>query len=619
MGTMLYSQGISFEHGFDQLNLTDPKLVQEVHRNYIRAGAEMIETNTFGGNRFRLKQHGYEGNVREINLKGAKIARDVRETLGESTFVAGSVGPVGQPLEPIGKISHKEAGDAFREQMEGLLEGGVDLFIIETFSSLEELQLAIDACREISKLPIIAQLTFTEENKTMGGNSPEEAAKILRNLSIEVIGANCSVGPQGIYEVIQRMAAVLQGEVEKTSTDPPTPQGLRRAGMNVYPTYLSAIPNAGLPGYVDGRFIYYSSPEYLADYARQLIHSGVKIIGGCCGTTPVHIQAMKKVIDTLSKDAGLEPAPTGKPVITITPVEEPVRTEIPSEAGEFAKNLGKEFQVSVELSPPKGTNPQKLIKGAIRMKERGVNIVNITDGAIGRIRMSAFAICVLIKEQVGMETLLHVTCRDRNLIGLQMDMIGAHAVGIRNLMVISGDPPQVGDYPNATAVYDVDSIGLIRTVSRLNRGEDWMGNSIGDPTSFTIGVAVNPTAHDLKHELDRFRQKIIAGAHFAFTQPQYDLDTIQRFLERIKGADIPIFLGLLPLQSYKHAEFLHNEVPGIVISETVRECMKKAGDKGAEVGLEMARDLLHKARSHFAGAYLMPSFGRYEMVLDVLE
>jgi homocysteine S-methyltransferase len=613
MGTMLYSQGISFEHGFDQLNLTDPKLVQEVHRNYIRAGAEMIETNTFGGNRFRLKQHGYEGKVREINLRGAKIARDVRETLGESTFVAGSVGPVGQPLEPIGKISHKEAGDAFREQMEGLLEGGVDLFILETFSSLEELQLAIDACREISKLPIIAQMTFTEENKTIGGNTPEEAARSLRNFGVEVIGANCSVGPQGIYEVIQRMAAVLQEE-----KDNPLPTG-RQALSAGRPTFLSAIPNAGLPGYVDGRFIYYSSPEYMADYARQLIHAGVRIIGGCCGTTHVHIQAMKKVIVTLSKDAGLKPAPTGESVITITPVEEPVRTEAPSVAGEFAKKLGKEFQVSVELSPPKGTNPQKLINGAKRMKERGVNIVNITDGAIGRIRMSAFAICVLIKEQVGMETLLHVTCRDRNLIGLQMDMIGAHAVGIRNLMVISGDPPQVGDYPNVTAVYDVDSIGLVRTVSRLNRGEDWMGNSIGDPTLFTIGVAVNPTAHDLKHELDRFRQKIIAGAHFAFTQPQYDLDTIQRFLERIKGGDLPIFLGLLPLQSYKHAEFLHNEVPGIVIPENVRERMKKAGDKGAEVGLEMARDLMHKARSHFAGVYLMPSFGRFDMVLDVLE
>ncbi|MCH7761006.1 bifunctional homocysteine S-methyltransferase/methylenetetrahydrofolate reductase [candidate division TA06 bacterium] len=597
MGTMLYARGISFEHGFDELNLSNPKLVQEIHRDYIRAGAEMIETNTFGGNRFRLRGHDVEEKVREINLWGAKIARDVRETLGKSIFVAGSVGPIGQPLEPIGRITLKEAKDAFREQMEGLLEGGVDLFILETFSNLEELQLAISACKEIAQLPIIAQMTFGEENRTMDGHSPEGVAKSLKELEVDVVGVNCSVGPQGIFEVIQRMATVL----------------VAQASLPVSP-YLSALPNAGLPGYVEGRFIYYSTPEYMADYAKRFIEAGARIVGGCCGTTPDHIRAMHKSLQTI------QPSDKTVQTITIAPPEPDTVSQKPLEApGAFAKKLGKVFQVSVELTPPKGTNPQKLLAGAHRMKERGVDVVNITDGAIGRIRMSAFAICVLIKEQVGMETLLHVTCRDRNLIGLQMDLIGAHAAGIRNLMVITGDPPQVGDYPNATAVYDVDSIGLVRTISRLNQGEDWMENSIGDPTSFCIGVAVNPSAEDLDHELDRFRQKIEAGAHFAYTQPQYDLETIHQFLERIDGIDLPVFLGLLPLQSYKHAEFLHNEVPGIVIPEAVQERMRKAGEKGADVGVQMARDLLEQARSHFKGAYLMPSFGRYERVLEVLE
>jgi len=595
MGTLLFSRGVPYQHCFDEVNLSNPKLVQQIHQDYIQAGAEIIETNTFGANPIKLAIHGLEDKVRDINFRGAKIAREAREITGKPVFVAGSLGPLGKPLQPIGKISSSEALTFFRQQAEALLEGGVDLFIIETMVNLEEMQQAILAVKQICQLPVVAQMTFTEEGKTVMGNSPEEVVDVLEALAVDLIGANCSVGPLGIFEVIQRILARTKFKV-------------------------SAQPNAGLPRLVDGRFIYLSTPDYFADYAQKFADSGVSLIGGCCGTTPEHIRAMAEVLQARQS------SPTGKSSfenVTI-PIPKTDRVEVPGIAelklSEFARKLKeRKFVVSVELDPPKGANPEKILEGAKAILKAGADACNIGDSPMARVRMSCLALAYLIKDKVGLETVLHFTPRDRNLMGIQSDLVGAHALGLRNILCITGDPPSLGDYAHATAVYDVDSIGLTRIISKLNQGTDVAGNSIGSPTSFFIGVGVNPGEENISREIDRFHQKLEAGAQYTFTQILYDVRILERFLKLIGEIEIPIVLGILPLHSYKHAEFLHNEVPGISIPDKLRERMRLAGEKGAQEGIKMAKELFHEAKSMVNGVYLMPSYGRYQEVLEIVE
>ncbi len=592
MGTLLYMRGISYQRSFDEQNISNPNVVLDAHRDYIKAGAEIIETNTFGANAARLKNFGLEDKVREINLKGAKIAREAREIEGKEVFVAGSMGPLGKLLTPLGYLSEIEAVDIFQKQAEALLEGGVDLFMVETFSDIAEIKLAVLAIRNVCKLPIIASMTFGEDGKTFLGYSAEEAAKELDQLEVEIIGANCSVGPQNMLDVARR---------------------LRRATGKM----IAIQPNAGLPRFVDGRFVYLSSPEYFAEYAMEYLKVGTNIIGGCCGTTPEYTLVLSRMLKNYRSD----PTVTGNSQISI---DEQIKEEKPTplesdKASDFTKKLGKKFLVSVEVDPPRGINPEKILQNVQRLKDLGVDAINIADSPMAKVRMSCIALAYLIKEKVGLETILHCTCRDRNLMGLQSDLLGVHALGIYNILAVTGDPPVLGDYPQATAVYDVDSIGLVKIINKLNHGTDWAGNSIGSPTRLCVGVAVNPNAQDLEREIIRFGKKVDAGAVFAFTQPIYDLEILETFLQKVSPIKIPVFLGILPLLNYKHAEFMHNEVPGMNIPQRIRERLKEAKDRSAEMGITIAREILDEAKHMVDGVYIMPSFGRFEMVSELLE
>jgi methionine synthase / methylenetetrahydrofolate reductase (NADH) len=598
MGTYLYERGIPFDRSFDLLNLTDAALIQAVHREYIRAGAEVIETNTFGANRYRLAAHGATETARKVNRAGAQIARNAREEVGEAVFVAGSMGPLGKPVAPLGTITREEAYDAYREQAEGLVEGGVDLIVLETQTDMAEAAIAIDAVRSVTgDMPLVVQMTFTEDGRTLYGAYPEDVARAVEGKRVDLLGANCSVGPQKLLEIVERL---------KRRTQLP----------------ISVMPNAGLPSFVHGRFVYLSSPEYFAEYATRFTAAGARLVGGCCGTTPAHTRKMREALRAPSA-GGVVPL-VGEPVGSIPPP--PVRVEESAAAldpvnrtGLSRKLAAREFVVSVEVDPPRGARPKKMIEGAQLLKDAGVDFINVADSPMARVRMSSIALASMINQQVGVETILHFTCRDRNLMGIQSDLMGAHALGIRNILALTGDPPRAGDYPNATAVFDVDSIGLIRVLKQLNAGTDLGGNSIGEPTTFVIGCAVNPTADTLDEELDRFQRKMDAGAEFAMTQPLYELETLTRFLGRLGKKRVPILLGLLPLQSHRHAEFLHNEVPGIHVPDQAREAMRTAGEKGIAVGVDMCRKLLLEARDLVEGAYLMPSFGRYEVVARVAE
>ena len=587
MGTYLNQKGVSYDRCFDELNLSMPKLVGEIHREYIDAGADIIETNTFGSNRFRLATFGFEHLVRDVNLKGAQIAREAREISGVDILIAGSMGPLGKPLEPIGKIKYHEARAAFAEQAGALLEGGVDLLIVETISSLDEVSAAIEAIKGVCDLPIVAQMTFDAEGTTYLGHTPAEMLSRLAPLQVDVIGANCSVGPQKMLDVIEQLSELGAG-------------------------YISAQPNAGLPRYFGGRFIYLSSPDYFADYARLFVKAGARIVGGCCGTTPDHIAAVAKSVKGtgIKRQHSVIRVKSRGQVKTVEPVGGAVTR--------FYEKLKGGFVVSVEIDPPKGTNPAKLVEAAVKIKEAGSDAINVADSPMARVRMSCQALAYLISSTVDIDIVLHFTTRDRNLMGLQSDLIGANAIGLHNILALTGDPPSIGEYPQATAVYDVDSIGLIKIISRLNSGTDLAGNSIGKPTVLSIGVGANPTAPDLEYEIKRLGDKLEAGGQYIMTQPLYELEPLQRFLEQLKP-DVPILLGILPLVSFKHAQFLHNEVPGIEIPESVRSIMEKAGDKSAQVGGEIAWEFIEKARSYVTGIYLMPSFGRFETCIELVK
>jgi len=594
MGTMLYARAGAIDACFDVLNLNNPALVQSVHADYVKAGADCLETNTFGANRFMLAAHGLDGRVRDINRAGVKLARDVRESSGRDVYVLGSIGPIGKYLAPLGTVSADEAREAFREQADGLLEGGVDAFVLETFSDLTELALAVEAVRAVTDLPVIAQMAFTDEGVTFTGLPPDAVARQLRALGVEVFGANCSVGSSVLYDVLERMLPEAAG------------------------VPLAIQPNAGLPSRIGERLIYLSSPGYMAEYAGRMVEAGARVVGGCCGTTPAHIAAMREVLDRRAPAARRVPV---RPAVTrpAPAVETPgLLTVRPPTALQRKLDAG-EFVVTVELDPPRGHTVDKLVQGAKLLKERGVGIVDINDGSLGRVRMSVLATALLVRDATGLDVNMHFTCRDRNLMGIQADLLGAHALDIRNILAMTGDPPRAGDYSNATAVFDVDGVGLIEVLRRMNDGIDATGNSIGEPTSFCVGAALNPAASDVDREIERFHRKVQAGARWIQTQPVYDLAQLERFLERAGGSPVPLLVGLLPLHSFRHAEFLHNEVPGITIPDEVRGRLREAGDRALRVGIEMSQALVHDVRRRYAGAYLMPSFGRFEVVAEVLD
>ncbi len=588
MGTMLYNKGIFINQSFEAVNLSTPHMVKEIHQEYITAGCEVIETNTFGANYFKLKHYGMENQLLEINKRGAEIAR---EAAGDRAYVAGVVGPLGSLMEPLGNIAETEAYESFKIQLKGLIDGGVDLLIFETFYDLNELKLLIRTAREMTALPIIAQGTFDDEGKTLLGTSAEDFIRELDKQPVEVVGFNCSVGPAPMLADLEKIVSV---------TSKP----------------ISCIPNAGNPRIVEGRSIYLSTPEYLAEYAKRFIQTGARIVGGCCGTTPAHITAMKKAIKALfpeQKEIRITVSQTQLPPVKLVPA---------AEKSNFARKLvNQEFVTSVEITPPKSCNPQKVINDCRLLKERGIDAVNIPDGPRASARLSPMVMAILIERETGLETVLHYCCRDRNIIGMQSDLLGACAAGLRNVLIITGDPPKLGDYPEATAVFDVDSIGLTQIASLLNRGLDIGRNPIGEPTAFFKGVGVNPGAINMEEELSRFAAKIEAGAEFAITQPVYDYRIYEKFLKRITGFKIPVITGIWPLVSYKNAEFLKNEVPGTSIPEEVMDRMRQAGsgDAAREEGLKIAAETVRELRSMIAGVQVSAPFGKVDLALRVFK
>jgi methionine synthase I (cobalamin-dependent)/5,10-methylenetetrahydrofolate reductase len=589
MGTMLYSRGVFLNRCFDELNLSNPDLVRGIHADYIDAGADILETNTFGAHRLKLGPHGLESQVRKINSEGVRIAREAADGRG---LVAGALGPIGKPLAPIGNVAFDDAVSAYREQVEGLSDGGVDLFLLETLPSLDQAKAAIKAVRSVEgKLPLFASLTFNDEGTTSYGETPEEVVRTLEGWGVAVVGANCSQGPQPMLETVQRMAAVATT------------------------AKISGMPNAGAPAFVEGRYVYLCTPEYMASYARRFIAAGVSVVGGCCGTTPDHIKNLVRSVKMR------QPEREVIEVVTPTrPKEAPVA--IPrADKTALARKLGKQFVVSVELDPPKGADPGQTLERASLCKDHEVDAINVADGPRASARMSAQALCVLMQTTVGVDTILHYTCRDRNLLGIQSDLLGAYALGLRNILAITGDPPKLGNYPDATAVYDVDSIGLIRIMDHLNHGCDLAGNLIGPALGLHIGCGADPSKPDREKEVRRLEQKVAAGAEYLMTQPVYDPKTLEQFFSMIKHIQIPVMVGILPLYSHRNAEFLHNEVPGMVIPDETRERMRKAGsgEKAQAEGVAIAQEATLAARELGQGVYIMPPFNKVDLAIRVTE
>ncbi|HEX7737899.1 MAG TPA: bifunctional homocysteine S-methyltransferase/methylenetetrahydrofolate reductase [Ktedonobacteraceae bacterium] len=612
MGTLLYARGIPYEQCFDALNLSQPEFISSIHREYINAGAEIVETNSFGANRIRLAAHNLEGQVRQINHRAARLVQEARDVTGKQVFIAGAVGPTGLPLQAPDEHRLHELRAIFREQIEGLQEGGADLLILETFTSLAELRQAVLAAHEIGGLPLVAQMSFNEDGHTLSGQSAARVAMVLRDLGVDVIGANCSVGPAATLDVLQEMIA----ESQHTDEAQPASQ------------LFSAQPNAGLPTRIGNRFFYVATPDYFADYALHFAQAGVRLIGGCCGTTPRHIAAMRQALDekyglldqvsttTTTTNERITVVTNGQAAIARLLEEEVILPQEGSTTRLQEKLQAGKFVVSVELDPPKGLNPTKLLTGAAMLQEAGVDCINIADSPMARVRMSCIALARLIQDHLGIETIIHFTSRDRNLMALQSELLGAHALGIRNILALTGDPLRVGAYPNTTGVWDVDSVGLIQVLRGMNAGHDAAGSPIGAKSSFHIGTALNlnMTDEQVDEEIEKYQRKIQAGAHFIMTQPIYELAPLTRFLTRVGTPSLPLILGCIPLHSSRHAEYLHNEVPGITIPDQVRERMKKAGEHGHEEGLLAAQELLGEARSLVQGVYLMPSYGRYDVV-----
>ena len=589
-GTLLYAKGIFINRCYDELNVSQPDLIRELHREYMQAGAEIIETNTFGGNSFRLARHSMENRVHEINLAGVRLAKDAAKSFG--VWVAGSVGPLGVRIEPLGKTSFEEARAAFREQITALVEGGVDLLMLETFGYVEELHQAILAARDVDpKIPVVAHVTIDEDGNCLDGSTPESFTPRIEAWGADVIGCNCSVGPVAMLDVIERVRAL---------TSLP----------------LAAQPNAGMPRSVEGRNIYLCSPEYMASYARKFVAAGVRLVGGCCGTTPDHIRVMKSALRVSEARAKDNPAQVKSEAVLAAAPSIPLAKR--SKAG--AKIAAGEFLTMVEIVPPKGTNVRKEIEGARFLKSVGVDAINIPDSPRASARMSNQALSLLVQQEVGIEAILHYTCRDRNVLSMQSDLLGAAALGIHNLICITGDPPKMGNYPDATAVFDVDAIGLVNIVHNLNRGLDIGGNPLGVGTSFVIGVGANPGVPNIDEEIKRFEYKVEAGAECAVTQPVFDLSLLEAFLRRIEHCKIPVIAGIWPLVSVRNAEFMKNELR-VSVPDSILERMAKATTPEAarEEGVSIAREMLIAVRGMVQGAQISAPSGRYSSAADVLE
>src|SRR6267154_2678850 len=606
MGTMLYSRGIFINRCYDELNLSQPELVREIHAEYLQAGAEVIETNTFGGNAFRLEMHGLKDKVRDINVAGVKLAREcvnqIREKQASEAFVAAAIGPLGVRLEPLGKVGLDEARAAFAEQIRALVEGGpgvgADLLAIETMTSLAEAEQAILAARSVApKVPVIVMMTVDEEGNCLDGSSAETAAIKLTEWGADAIGCNCSAGPATVLSVIERMRSV---------TAKP----------------LAAMPNAGIPRAVEGRTIYLTSPEYMASFTRKLVKAGASIVGGCCGTTPSYTRAMKSSLRALEAMEGgvqvMEHAGSSKAAIKAASKVEPPALAQRSKIGSMV--AADEFVTMVEIVPPKGIDCSKELDGAAQLHRLGVDAINVPDSPRASARMSAQSLCVQIQQHVGIETILHYTCRDRNVLSIQSDLLGASSIGLKNILCLTGDPPKLGNYPDATAVFDVDAIGLVNIVRRLNHGLDLGSNPVGVSSGLTIGVAANPGLPDMDTEIRRFAYKVEAGAEYAITQPVFDLKLLEAFLKRIEEFRIPVIAGIWPLTSLRNAEFMKNDLR-VSMPDEIMARMQKADtpDKARTEGIQIAREMLAAARPMIQGVQVSAPFGRYSCAVEILE
>lgn len=592
-GTYLYEKGVFINRCFEELNLTNPDLVKQVHRDYVLAGADVIETNTFGANRFKLAPHGLSEKIYEINFAGAKLAREVA---GDKVLVAGSVGPLGVQIEPLGKIGYDEAKDFFKEQIQPLIDGGVDLIILETFTLCAEIIQAIRAVREINpEIPVIAQVTVNEEGNLLSGEPIEKFVEKVTPYNPDVIGFNCSVGPKPMLDALERLRSL---------TDLP----------------ISIQPNAGYPVNIGGRNIYMTSPEYIAEYSKRFIQTGAAIVGGCCGTNPSHIKAIRRAVQALQPSKRLDIK------VEELKIEQPENVYVYKlhEKSRFAnKLLREEFVTLVEIVSPRGVSAKKEIEKARKLYHFGIDAINIPDGPRAMARMSALAMAVLIQREVGIETILHFACRDRNVIGMQSDLLGAWALGIRNILAITGDPPKLGNYPDATAVFDVDSIGLVNLLNRLNHGLDLAGSPIGEATGFSIGVGVNPGAINLDEELRRLDWKVQAGAEYMITQPVFDIRILESFMKRIENYRLPLIVGIWPLVSYRNAEFMNNEVPGASVPSDIMERMRRAQEISKEAafeeGVKIAKETYDYIRSEVNGVQIAAPMGRIEAVFKMLS
>jgi methionine synthase I (cobalamin-dependent)/5,10-methylenetetrahydrofolate reductase len=603
MGTLLFSRGLPQRACLDELATTRPDLIGSIHREYLEAGADLIETASFGANRIRLAAYGLSHEAHRFSRRSAQVAREARDVSGREVLVGGSVGPLGAPTREMVHLDDARVRTAYREQLEGLLEGGIDVFVIETHVDLRHLLLAVEEARRAADLPIMAELTFGEDLTLPDGTTPETAARALAAAGVDAIGVNCGVGPQACLDAVEAMG---------------------RADGVTLPR--SIMPNAGLPQRIEGQFVYAAGPEYFGGMVSRFVRGGARIVGGCCGTTPEHIAAMRAALDAGDAvHAGAHGATATGPTTVRS-----VAADLPQHAGEAppptqlaTKLADGRFVISVEIDPPRSIRIDRTIEAARLLRSAGVDLVNVSDSAMARVRMGAMAVAFGIQHDLDVECLVHFTTRDRNLMAIESELLGAHALGVRNILALTGDPPRAAEYPTGSGVWDVDSIGLVEILARLNRGEDQAGSAIGQRAGFTIACALDPTAADQATEWDRLARKLDAGSHLVMTQPLYDLAQVEamdrearrRFGPR--GFPVPLLLGILPLQSTRHAEFLHNEVPGITIPDAARKAMAAAGERGAEVGLEMSLELLGQVDSLVAGTYVMPSFGRYEQAAEL--
>lgn len=581
-GTCLGARGFS-RQPYDLANLYAPELVRSVHEDYFNAGAHFVETNTYSGSRVRLAE--YHVDVSELNFAGAALAR---QAAGQDRLVLGAIGPMGKPIAPIGHLTEEEVAAAVAEQATALEEGGVDGFLMETFIDMAELRVAVAAVRSVSSLPIIACKAYIEDGEMLAEGLPARIAAEMSELDVQAIGANCIVGPQRMLDLVRMM---------RENTDLP----------------ILAFPTPGLPQLVKGSIAYDTSPDYFAKAAARLVEEGAKIIGGCCGTTPEHIRQLSNLLNS-----GKVKTKPKTAVGSVAKEREPLKE---SERSEVAAKIGKKFIVAVEIDLPRGLNLQKLLAGARALKIAGADVIDISDGARARLRMNPVAVCTLLQREVGIDTTMHFSCRDRNLLAVQADLLGCHALGIRNILAVTGDPANIGDYPSATSVFDVDAIGLIRIMNRFNEGIDLAGYTLGVKCAFTICCAYNPSAFDNDLELDRLKRKIDAGAHVVYTQPVFDEETAEKAVKTCRKLNTPVFVGVLPLRNTRHTEFMHNEVPGIRIPEWLRKEMADAPDDltAQKIGTDEAQRLAVLIKESAQGIYIMPPAGGYHVAECIME